>query len=99
VSRRRRRAPDVELLPEDDATIFYTSGTTGKRRGRRYPSQHVLDLMNLFFINTRSTLRYGAGLAADPVKVQNAYLLSVPLFHATGCHAIMITNTAAAGSS
>jgi len=36
--------------------------------------------MNLFFINTRSTLRYGAGLAADPVKVQNAVpALGAPL--------------------
>jgi long-chain acyl-CoA synthetase len=29
--------------------------------------------------------------------VQNAYLLSVPLFHATGCHAVMVTNLAAGG--
>ena len=90
--------PDVELLPEDDATIFYTSGTTGKPKGAVGTHRNTCsNLMNLFFINTRSTLRYGAGLAADPVKVQNAYLLSVPLFHATGCHAIMITNTAAGG--
>ena len=27
---------------------------------------------------------------------QNANLLSVPLFHATGCHALLVTNTAAA---
>jgi long-chain acyl-CoA synthetase len=30
-------------------------------------------------------------------KVQNAYLLSVPLFHATGCHSILVSNTAAGG--
>ena len=28
---------------------------------------------------------------------QNANLLSVPLFHATGCHALLVTNTAAGG--
>ena len=28
---------------------------------------------------------------------QNANLLSVPLFHATGCHAVLVTNTAAGG--
>ena len=28
---------------------------------------------------------------------QNAYLLSVPFFHATGCHAVLVGNTAAGG--
>jgi long-chain acyl-CoA synthetase len=28
---------------------------------------------------------------------QNAYLLSVPLFHATGCHSILVANTAVGG--
>jgi long-chain acyl-CoA synthetase len=53
--------------------------------------------MNLFFINTRSIIRYGSGMADESSGGQNAYLLTVPLFHATGCHAVMITNTAAGG--
>ena len=33
--------PDVAIDPEDDATIFYTSGTTGGPRGGRHPPQHA----------------------------------------------------------
>jgi long-chain acyl-CoA synthetase len=92
--------PDVPIAPDDDATIFYTSGTTGQPKGAEGTHRNTCtNLMNLFFINTRNTARFGPSAAlADPTgKVQNSYLLSVPLFHATGCHAILVTNTAAGG--
>ncbi len=41
--------------------------------------------------------RTGAAGADASGGTQNANLLSVPLFHATGCHAVLITNTAAGG--
>jgi long-chain acyl-CoA synthetase len=90
--------PDVDLEPDDDATIFYTSGTTGKPKGAVGTHRNTCtNLMNLFFINTRGQLRYGSSLADTSGEVQSSYLLTVPLFHATGCHAVMITNTAAGG--
>jgi long-chain acyl-CoA synthetase len=88
--------PDVEVTPEDDATIFYTSGTTGKPKGAIGTHRNMAtNLMSLFFLNARATLR-GANGPADSANVdRNAYLLSVPLFHATGCHSILVANTAA----
>ena len=95
----RRRTLTID--PEDDATIFYTSGTTGRPKGAVGTHRNICtNLMNLFFLNTRGALRFGTSSSppmADREKVQPAYLLSVPLFHATGCHAVMVGNIAAGG--
>jgi long-chain acyl-CoA synthetase len=85
--------------PDDDATIFYTSGTTGRPKGAVGSHRNAItNLMNLFFTGQRSALRFGAG-NVDPAgqSIQNSFLLSVPLFHATGTFAILIVNAAAGG--
>jgi long-chain acyl-CoA synthetase len=90
--------PELIIEPEDDATIFYTSGTTGRPKGAVGTHRNMCtNLMNLFFINSRGSLRFGSSLLSAAEKTQPAYLLSVPLFHATGCHSIMVTNLAAGG--
>ncbi len=91
--------PDVVIDPDADATIFYTSGTTGRPKGAVGTHRNAAsNLMNLFFISSRSSLRFGVGNTDEQGRsVQNAYLLSVPLFHATGCHAILVVNAAAGG--
>jgi long-chain acyl-CoA synthetase len=91
--------PDVTIEPEDDATIFYTSGTTGRPKGAVGTHRNMCtNLMSLFFLNTRGSMRFGtATLEETGTRTQPAFLLSVPLFHATGCHSVMVSNLAAGG--
>jgi len=88
--------PDVELEPEDLATIFYTSGTTGRPKGALGTHRNICgNLLALAFGARRGQVR--AGKEAESTPGQNVYLLSVPFFHATGCHSVLVANVAAGG--
>ena len=91
----RATPPDVEVGSDDDATMLYTSGTTGHPKGAVGSHRNVItNLMNLFFAGQRSALRLGGDNAAAPAE-QTSGLLNIPFFHATGCLAFMIPATAA----
>ncbi|MDE2357215.1 MAG: acyl--CoA ligase [Alphaproteobacteria bacterium] len=83
--------PDVDIVPEDDATIFYTSGTTGNPKGALGTQRNInSNIMASGCAAARSFLRRGeAPPAPDPTAPQRAILISVPFFHATGCFAIL----------
>jgi len=87
--------PDVALAPEDDATIFYTSGTTGAAKGAL--GTHRALTTNIFaqpFSQARNLLRQGA---EAPAPKQRVTLLAVPFFHVIGSLSVLLPNMAAGG--
>jgi long-chain acyl-CoA synthetase len=90
--------PDVELAPDDDATLFYTSGTTGRPKGALGSQRNICsNMVAVAFVAARSAARSGKPLPPPGERPQSASLVSVPFFHATGCHAILCGNLAFGG--
>jgi acyl-CoA synthetase (AMP-forming)/AMP-acid ligase II len=88
--------PDISLAPEDDATIFYTSGTTGEPKGAL--GTHRALTTNIFampFSSARNAIRRGEAPFASPV--QRVTLLAVPFFHVIGSLSVLLPNMAMGG--
>jgi long-chain acyl-CoA synthetase len=86
--------PDIALSPEDDATIFYTSGTSGAPKGAL--GTHRSLTTNIFaapFLVARNALRRGHALEPKP----RVTLLAVPFFHVIGSLSVLLPNMAAGG--
>ena len=86
--------PAVEIAPDDDATIFYTSGTTGKPKGALATNRGVnSNILTAACAGARRFLRRGEmPPAPDPNAPQRSSLISIPFFHVTGCMAVLNTS-------
>lgn len=85
--------PAVEILPDDDATIFYTSGTTGNPKGALGTHRNLCtNIMTSAYSGACTVLRRGDAL---PDPVQKVGLTVIPLFHVTACSAGLMGSIAA----
>ncbi len=89
--------PVTDLTADDEATIFYTSGTTGEPKGALGTHRNICtNIFSSAYASARSFLRRGE-MPPDPPP-RNVGLLVIPLFHVTACSATL-TSAMASGAT
>ncbi len=93
--------PDATIDPDDDATIFYTSGTTGFPKGAQLTHRGSVDnIYNIVTMGLATSMAEqkarDAGESHDealPSPVQRVLMVPTPLFHVTACNCVMHAGT------
>jgi long-chain acyl-CoA synthetase len=83
--------PPRVVSPDDNATIFYTSGTTGRPKGALATHRAATTpILATLLSQVRAYLRRGEAPptpnAADP---QKRHVVCIPFFHVTGCFSLL----------
>ncbi|NMP15490.1 class I adenylate-forming enzyme family protein [Thalassotalea sp. Y01] len=73
----------------DIATIFYTSGSTGTPKGAVSSHESILTAVNTWLMLGNAAAIANADIST-PSPYPAAALMTVPLFHVTGCHTLFL---------
>ena len=80
--------PPADVQPDDEATIFYTSGTTGEPKGALGTHRNfATNIMSSAYAMARAALRRGEMPEPSPPK---KVLVVIPLFHVTATSAMLM---------
>jgi long-chain acyl-CoA synthetase len=99
--------PDVEIDPDDDACIFYTSGTTGFPKGAQLTHRgSIHNILNIAYMTTAIAMTEAKAIAAGDLPAptstptpaaQGVFMAPTPMFHVTACNCIMHPATLTGG--
>ncbi len=89
--------PAADIDPEDDATIFYTSGTTGFPKGAQLTNRgSVANILNIAAMAGATALAEAKAIAAGEIpapppkpSTPTAFMAPTPFFHVTACNCIL----------
>jgi long-chain acyl-CoA synthetase len=90
--------PPCDIDPDDDATIFYTSGTTGFPKGAQLTHRgSVANIINIVAMTSTAALGEQKAIAAGALPAPTApptprapvFMAPTPLFHVTACNCIL----------
>ncbi|MGA1051187.1 MAG: class I adenylate-forming enzyme family protein [Ilumatobacteraceae bacterium] len=92
--------PVVEIDPDDDATVFYTSGTTGFPKGAQLTHRgSIHNVMNIAFMTSVAGLAEAKAIEAgdldapsapvDPDAGPAVFMAPTPLFHVTANNCLL----------
>jgi len=87
----------IEIAPEDDVTLMYTSGSTGHPKGVVSTNRAVISgVMGYALMGMALGFYRAGGKVLEDSGPQKSILLPIPLFHVTGCVVIFLVSIVAA---